>query len=253
MAAKSNELIHQNKRKATLQDIMNDEPYPINYEFQLDGGERRLFKILLDPETISIIRPELKSKPDWTRLEYKQCKCCPLRKEVSPDCPLAVNAVEIVEAFKGMVSSDNCIVRCTTPERTYLKKTSVMVGLSSILGIIMATSNCPVMDFLKPMARFHLPFSTSDETIARSTSLYLLRQYFEYKNNKTPDFDLKELNQNYAKVQEVNKGFLTRINSIVEKDADNNAVITLNSLAQILSMEIDYNLDSLEYLFTPRT
>ena len=48
------------------------------------------------------------------------------------------------------------------------------------------------------------------------------------------------------------RGF-TRINSIVEKDADNNAIITLNSLAQILSMEIDYNLDSLEYLFTPRT
>ena len=231
---------------------MSDKPYKIVYEFRLDGGKRKLFKILLDPETISNIRPELTTKPDWTKLEYQQCECCLLRKEEDPYCPIAVNTAEIVETFKGMISSDECIVRCTTPERTYLKKTSIMEGLSSILGIIMATSNCPIMDFLKPMARFHMPFSTSEETTARSISLYLLRQYFEYKNNKTPDFDLKKLNQNYVKVQEVNKGFLKRINSIVKQDADNNAIVTLNSLAQILSMEIDYSLNSLEYLFTPR-
>ena len=81
---------------------------------------------------------------------------------------MALNIADIVEAFQGTVSYDRCLVRCTTPERTYLKKTSITEALFSIFGIVMATSGCPVMDFFRPMARFHLPFATTDETAFRS-------------------------------------------------------------------------------------
>lgn len=144
------------------------------------------------------------------------------------------------------------MVYCKTPERTYLKKTSIVEGLSSILGIVMATSKCPIMGFFKPMARFHLPFSTIEETIVRSTSMYLLRQYFEYKSHKAPDLEFSKLDKYYDKVKMVNEGLLTRITTVVKEDADKNAIVVLDSLAQIISMEIDYSLNSLEYLFVPK-
>jgi len=189
----------------------------------------------------------------WAKLEYKQCKCCSLEKEASAYCPIALNISEIVDEFKSMISWGKSTVYCKTPERTYMKETSIMEGLSSILGIIMATSECPVMTFFKPMARFHLPFSTVEETMVRSTSIYLLRNYFEHKRGNIPDFELGMLDQHYDKVKMINEGLLTRITTIVKEDADKNALVVLDSLAQIISMEIDYSLNSLEYLFSPKT
>lgn len=232
---------------------MDDKPYQIDYEFSFDDGRKKLFRTMLDPETITIIRTELKNKPDWTKLEYEQCKCCPLKKKEHPHCPIALNIEEVVDEFKSMFSYDDCVVRCTTPERTYVKKTSIMEGLSSIFGIIMATSNCPVMEVFKPMARFHLPFCTAQETVMRSTSMYLLRQYFEHKNDKPADLDLQLLDEHYDRVKAVNEGFMARISNLVEKDADKNAINILNSYAQMLSMQIYYSLNSLEYLFTPHS
>jgi hypothetical protein len=141
---------------------------------------------------------------------------------------------------------------CKTAERTYLKKTSVMEGLSAIFGVIMATSDCPRMEFLKPMARFHLPFSTIEETTVRTASMFLLAQYFKHKDDGNMKFDFKALEEHYTRVQQVNEGILRRIKSIGSEDADKNAIITLHSLSQFLSMEIDYSLGSLEYIFSGR-
>jgi hypothetical protein len=116
----------------------------------------------------------------------------------------------------------------------------------------MATSDCPIMEFLKPMARFHLPFSTIDETTVRTASMYLLAQYFKYKDQPGMKFDFNTLEQHYTKVQKVNEGLLKRIQSVGSEDADKNAIITLHSLSQFLSMEIDYSLAGLESIFIDR-
>ncbi|MBI5895940.1 MAG: hypothetical protein HZB24_08045, partial [Desulfobacterales bacterium] len=60
------------------------------------------------------------------------------------------------------------------------------------------------------------------------------------------------LEKHYAKVQQVNEGLLARINSVGSEDADKNAIVTLHSLSQFLSMEIDYSLNGLEYIFAGR-
>ncbi|MFP4446130.1 MAG: DUF6901 family protein [Desulfosudaceae bacterium] len=227
----------------------NADTYSIQYEFNFDDDSIKTFLIELDVDTISIVRPKPTDFPDWTLLKKEQCECCPLSADDVEYCPIAVNIAELVEEFKNYFSYDNCLVRCITQERTYEKKTSVQEGLFSIMGIIMPTSNCPVMTFLKPMARFHLPFSTIQETMVRSTSMYLLRQYFEHKKGRNPDLDMEKLDQHYENVQLVNKGILARISNQAEKDADRNALIILNSLAQLFSVEIDDNLTSVYYLF----
>ncbi len=225
------------------------DTYLIKYEFLLAEGNLKVFDIEINRETMTLVHSQEVNKPEWTRLERNQCRGCPLDKNESPFCPIAVNISELVDNFKDSVSHHRCSVRCTTPERIYIKEASIQEGLFSILGIIMATSECPVMDLFKPMARFHLPFSTMDETVFRSTSVYMLRQYFEFKKGNSPDLELINLEKHYERVREVNHGIFARTRSVAVKDADQNAINILNSMTQMLSMEIEENLESLEYLF----
>jgi len=51
--------------------------------------------------------------------------------------------------FKDILSHKNCMVICETVDRTYSKRTSAMEGLTSVFGIVMATSNCPAPTCLR--------------------------------------------------------------------------------------------------------
>ena len=222
---------------------MRRNPFRFHYHFAFPDGSVKDYPIALDPSTLSLLRDDMDTAPaEWTRLEFEQCKCCPLSADINPWCPIALNIVELVHNFKDLFSYHDCTVTCETTERSYSKNTSVMEGLSAIFGVIMATSDCPIMEFLKPMARFHLPFAT----------MYLLAQYFRFKDQPGMKFDFKTLEKHYAKVQQVNEGLLRRINSVSSEDADKNAIITLHSLSQFLSMEIDYSLGGLESIFVGR-
>lgn len=228
-------------------------PFRFHYAFRFEDKRVIDYPIALDPDSLSFIpgddRPQA---PEWTRLTYQQCTDCPLSETTHPQCPIAHNLMELVETFKDVFSYHDCEVICKTAERTYSKKTSVMEGLSAIFGVIMATSDCPVMEFLKPMARFHLPFATIEETTVRTASMFLLAQYFKNKSQQDMTCDFSTLEKHYLRVQNVNEGLLRRIHSISSEDADKNAIITLHSLSQFLSMEIDYSLSSLEYIFAGR-
>lgn len=228
---------------------MNQNEYWFHYHINMEDGQQTQFHIVLDPESLTMIPVSSGPYPDWTALSYNQCQCCPLSSTTHNHCPIAVNIADLVDRFKNILSHKNCLVVCETVDRTYSKKTSAMEGLTSVFGIIMATSDCPVMNFLKPMARFHLPFSSVEETTARSTSLFLLGQYFEYKKGRVNSFDFNRLEKNYAKVQLVNEGLLARIRSLGKRDADKNAIITLHSLSQFLSIEMDFSLNTIAHLF----
>ncbi|MCP3925651.1 MAG: hypothetical protein GY714_24045 [Desulfobacterales bacterium] len=228
---------------------MTQDLYKIKYEFNFKEIEQKVYEIIINTRDMNIVYPEMKNKPDWTKLEYEQCKCCPYTQDKVPYCPIAVNIAELVSEFKDIVSFEDCVVKCTTNERTYLKKVDVQDGLYSILGLINATSACSVINIFKPMARFHLPFSTVEETIVRATSFYLLRQYFKSKKGGKPDFDLKDLENYYGKIQILNEGLLARIDKISKTDADKNAMVILHSLSQMFSFSIDDSLSSVEFLF----
>lgn len=228
---------------------MDEDAYWFNYHIDLEDGQSTHFHIELDPVALTMLPASSKSYPAWTQLSYKQCPCCPLSPETQLYCPISVNITDLVDRFKDILSHKNCMVVCETVDRTYSKKTSAMEGLTSVFGIVMATSNCPVMNFLKPMARFHLPFSSVEETTARSTSLFLLGQYFEYRKGRVNTFDFDELEKNYANVLLVNEGLLERIRSLGNQDADKNAIITLHSISQFLSLEMDFSLNTIAHLF----
>jgi hypothetical protein len=222
----------------------------IVYTFEDQSGGKFVYPILIDNKTGCLVSEGLCIQPGWAVLENCKCAVCPLSKDRDPYCPIAVNIAGLVEYFKDFYSTDKMRITVKTEERTYFKEAPAQKGLASILGVIMATSGCPVMDFLRPMAKYHLPFSTSEETIIRSTSMYLLAQYFVTKKGGRPDISLEKLNRAYGDVRLVNEGMCARIATVVKKkDATGNAVIILHSLSQLLGMAIDGKLDSLQPLF----
>ncbi len=85
--------------------------------------------------------------------------------------------------------------------------------------------------------------------MVRSTSFYLLRQYFVAKKGGQPDFELKKLNELYANVQKVNEGIINRIRSIATGDADANSLTILNGFAQLLAMQLSDDLSEIQAVF----
>jgi len=193
------------------------------YKFQFDDGKEKEFTILLDSRTLRIIAPPLSAKPEWTRLEYQKCANCPLGPEKS-HCPVAVNLAHLVDEFKYSTSYDKtwCVVE--GPERTYAQETSVQNSLASVMGMIMVTSGCPILDELRPMVRFHLPFATALESVYRIISMYLLSQLFAMKGGEEPDWDLEKLGELYQQIAKVNKGLWNRLSKASSFDANVNAV-----------------------------
>ena len=100
--------------------------------------------------------------------------------------------------FGDRISYDVVDVTVESRERLYVKEQiSIEHAVSSLLGIIMATSGCKDLDMLKPMVKFPLPFASIEETIYRAASMYLLAQYFRHKRGLVPDWDMAGLSSVY--------------------------------------------------------
>jgi hypothetical protein len=218
------------------------------YTFRLPDGTERHFEVRLDADTLASVPAAGVPKPAWTKLAYFQCANCPLGPEVEY-CPVAVNLSAVVETFKDAVSFENTTVEVETAERVYEKTTTLQKGLSSIIGIYMVTSNCPVMDPLRPMVRFHLPFASVDETIYRAVAMYLVAQYFRMRRGKAPDWQLAHLADIYREVAKVNAGMTERLRHASTEDANVNAVTILSTQGDMVPMYLEESLVDMEHLF----
>ncbi|MEW6061614.1 MAG: hypothetical protein AB1600_06675 [Bacteroidota bacterium] len=223
-------------------------PITYNYQFSLNDGREIFFEIRLDPNTLEFIPSSDFQPPEWTKIDFYPCEGCPLLDKVQR-CPVAVNLSRIIEPFKHTVSHTPAVVKVETESRVYSKETTVQNGLSSIIGICMVTSNCPVMDELRPLTRYHLPFATPEETLFRVASYYLLRQFFIAKDGGTPDWNLSGLIEIYKKISAVNVGISRRISQASESDANVNAVIILHSYGESIPFFVENELDEIRYLF----
>jgi len=235
-----------------MPDSSNNETIRFLYTFEFPDSTEKEFEVQLNAKTLELSTKKDLPKPAWTKLKYKQCEQCPLGDE-HEYCPVAVNLSALVESFKDSVSYESTNVRVQTNERIYEKATTLQKGLSSIIGMYMVTSACPVMDKLRPMVRFHLPFGSMEETVYRAVSMYLTAQYLLMRKGKTPDWDLKKLVEIYKAVAQVNRGIAKRLSSASEEDANMNAVVILSAYAEMVPFSIEHRLAELEYIFSEYT
>lgn len=92
-------------------------------------------------------------------------------------------------------------------------------------------------------------FSTIEESAFRVAATHFLRQYFIEKATKKIHYSLKVIKEQYKLTRKVNIGMLARIKNISKLDADKNGIVTLNSVAEILEMEMDTDLESIQSIF----
>jgi len=185
--------------------------FKITYDYKFTNGSVIRFDLHLDQGTLALVPEERRDQPEWTLLNYHQCANCPLDERTHAHCPVAANLSGIVEKLKNFVSHDRVGVVVIVDERTYSKDTTIQMGLSPLLGIIMTTSGCPIMEQLKPMVRFHLPFASLEETIFRMVSMYLVAQYLRKQTGKSAEWNLDGLTRIYAQIAQVNKDFVDRL------------------------------------------
>jgi len=222
----------------------------IRYIFNLTDGRIREYRVEIDSDTGRLKPPAKDMKTGaWTFLQHQKCSHCPLSADQHFYCPVARNLANVTQDFKNDVSFNKVDVEVHTSGRIYRKNISMQDALFGLIGLIMTASDCPYVEFLRPTAIFHIPFSTTVETLTQSVSFYLLQQYFIQKKGGAPDFSLHHLKKMYADLEKVNVGMLNRIRGITNKDADANSILILNSLAQLLAKQISAGLDELEPIF----
>lgn len=228
-------------------------PLVFSYTFTYAEGNQRqvTVRIMLDPHSLEQIREPRQDVPEWTVLGRHQCSVCPLTQDAHLHCPAALSLVELVETFRDLLSYSDVEVMVVTQHRTVFRRTTVQKALSSLMGLYMATSGCPVLGRLKPMARFHLPFATREETIFRAVGAYLTAQYFLHKRSKPADLDLVGLREMYHEIHQVNVDMTNRLRHVTAGDASLNAVVLLDLFAQELPFSINENLADLQHLFAP--
>ena len=224
----------------------------IEYLFDIEGDQSESYKVTLDPVSLQTIENGKKAAfPDWTKLTFHQCGNCPLDSSMTERCPAAVNMVLLVERFNQLLSYDSTTVMVLTAERKVYNQTTVQRGVCSLMGLLMASSGCPHTAFFKPMARFHLPFASTAETIWRATSTYLLAQYFQQQEGRPADVCFNGLREIYDQIQTVNQAFAKRLRSACRHDSMINAIILLDMFAKSMPTAIEASLDDIRHLFEP--
>jgi len=226
-----------------------DQTLNILYKITFPRGREEIFEVKIDTLTMVSVVDYSGLPPNWCKLDFHQCPNCPLRVETHPYCPLAARLVRLIAACHQVLSYDEVEIEVTTPERKVIKGTTAQRAVSSLMGLVTATSGCPRMDFLKPMARYHLPLATEEETIFRAVSTYLLAQYFRQKHGLGTDLELENLKKIYSEIGIVNKAMASRLRTLSAEDSAINAVVLLDIFAKMMPYTIEDSLEEIRYLF----
>lgn len=224
-------------------------PVRIRYRFVLPDGSRETFDLFFDAHDFHLLNPHPAPLPFWTELGFHQCENCPLRAEEHPHCPVAVQLVAVIERLERLVSYDQVRVDVHTAERVVTQETTAQQALSSLLGLIMAASGCPRTEFLRAMARFHLPLASEHETIFRSAASYALAQMLRAAAGETPDAAFAGLKSCYEELHKVNRGIARRIGAATPHDPARNAVVLLDAYTTLLPNAIEQSLAEMRPLF----
>ncbi len=223
----------------------------IKYTFRLPDNDI-IFDYTFDKENFSLIKSGEICTKEWVKLDFHKCNHCPLDPEEHKVCPLANAIDDIIQKLDSNHSYEHIFVEVDTANRRISKMTTMQIAIRSILGLIFPTSGCPHTSFFRPMARFHLPFSDSHETVYRALSMFLLGQFFKNKELKNEEIKLNfsELERIYNNITIVDEYICKRLKAICKKDASINAVAILHSLSITMEFAMKREFQKLKPLFS---
>jgi hypothetical protein len=225
--------------------------FTITYSFTLPDKQKVAFQLLFDAERIELINSTDAGPPFWTRLDYEQCPHCPYTLQTHSHCPVALNLVRVIDCFDRIMSFEKIVVEVSLSERCVVQETSAQEGLSSLMGLLIAGSSCPLTHFFKPMARFHLPFASKEETIWRAAATFLLARFFSQESLPSADLQLRGLVRIYNDVARLNDALVARLRAATKRDSTVNALVHLDVFAKFLTPPLDDSLMQIRPIFDP--
>jgi len=221
-------------------------PINITYRIKLDEKTTEVFEFVLDGESGDLVTETPVNPPAWTALDFRQCSHCPLQKAEYSHCPIALQLYKIIERFHNTSSIDEVELEVITEERRILQTLPLQRAIGSMLGLVSPTCGCPKMAYMKPMARFHLPLASEEETLFRVAGMYLLSQHLLAETV----VDFSGLKMIYEDLHILNKALATRLRGATESDSSKNAIALLDMYSNLVPMMIDDQLPELKNLFS---
>lgn len=210
----------------------------ITYFFRIESGAVHRFDVEFDRP------PAGGDLPVWTRLESDKCPHCPLASSPDGYCPAAADLVPVVEKFSALSSIERVDVLVSTPQYDARKRTDTQTALSALMGLILATSACPILGRMRPLAETHMPFATGTETVYRIISMHLLGCFLHGES-----VDLHRLREFFADIERLNHAFSGRLNRAAERDAGINALLALHYRSMQASLSIEQELENIRVWF----
>ncbi|KGD64775.1 hypothetical protein Y5S_02141 [Alcanivorax nanhaiticus] len=222
----------------------------IIYRVKLSQDRLETFNFRLDEETFDLIGDKVPDPPKWTELEYSQCAHCPLSTEEHTHCPLALQMHSIVDRFHDTRSIDEVVVEVVTEERRVRQKTGLQRVVASMLDLIYPICGCPKTAFMKPLARFHLPLCSEEETIFRVTGMYLLAQYFLSRSATGQGrIEFDGLTDIYNELHTLNTAVARRLQSATSSDSTKNAITLMDMYSTLVPLLLEDELIEMRGFF----
>ena len=222
----------------------------IIYRIKLNDTRTEKFTFSLAEDTFDLQSDAPADPPDWTRLDYRQCEHCPLSTETHTHCPLALEMSRIVQRFDDTSSIDEVTVQVATDDRKVGQKTSLQRAIASMLDLIYPICGCPKTEFMKPLARFHLPLCSEEETVFRVTGMYMLAQYFV---SRTPGseghIDFDGLTEIYKDLHILNSAIASRLKGATQSDSSKNAVTLVDMYSTLVPLLLEDELAEMRGFF----
>ncbi len=221
----------------------------IRYEFHLPDDRIVAFEFQFDGERYQLVDEEELNRPPWTDLAFQKCHHCPYNGGSGPKtCPAALQIAQVVRKLEHLVSYDKIELKAITPNRTIAQSTSAQEGIGSMLGLLLASSGCPHTEFLLPMARYHLPMASADETLWRASSNFMLAQYFRSEQG-APIQGFERLLSLYQNIEIVNQYMARRLRNQVDEDACATAIVFLDNFAKTFPYFLKQSIHHLKPLY----
>ena len=221
----------------------------ILYRFIRQSREPQEIDVWIDEQTLRS-KPAINPPyPEWARIGSAACEGCEWAE--SEYCPIAVRLAHPLTVFRDAVSYEPVLVEVETDQRFYRKEVDMQQGLSSLFGLLMATSGCPSMAIFRPMARYHLPFASFEETFFRISGSYLLRELINGTREIDYDSVINGLNNVYRQVSRVNESVMHMLRKSDEEMADSsaNAIALLAAVSGMIPLTAESQLQGIERLF----
>lgn len=220
------------------------------YRIQLRDELTEAFDYEMDAETLEIVAaPRRGELPAWTKLGFKQCPNCPLTPEEHPHCPMAVQLHPIVERFHDTHSIDEVALEVITAQRRVTETVPLQNALASLLSLVFPISGCPRTEGMKPLARFHVPLASEEETVFNVAGMYLLAQYFVNVKHRNGVLSFDGLIHAYKDLHIVNKHVASRLQAVTASDSVKNAITLVDMYSSLMPMLLQDQLVEIRRFF----